>query len=335
MKKYRVSHSARDLHSTCSYRWKLHYVDRIRSIFLDSPLFFGAALDEAFSRLLLEKKLELTEKEQDLKDKTPEEIFDDKFAHTDYNDQWIYIPEYEFCRYSKSDYTANLLTKEDVTKWEANTGFTNAFKFYDDTLAKLSRKEEIPSKYMIAYNYIIWLSLRRKGHVLIKAYKDIILPQIKVVHTIQEAIDLPNESGDSISGLIDFTCEFVDTPGVVYICDNKTSSKAYKYSDLKDSDQLATYCEAKGNYNAAYVVVEKTLYKKHPIVHTQILKGSIEPEQVEKTFDKFENMINNVHEEVFEKNFDSKCFFFGKKCFAYDFCRNGSMKNLIVKKETT
>jgi hypothetical protein len=335
MKKYRVSHSARQLHETCSYRWKLHYVDKLRSVFLDSPLFLGKALDEAFSRLLLEKKKELTEAETNLMDKTAEFIFDDHFTHTDYNDQWIYIPDHEFCRYSKSDYDATLLRQEDIDRWEDHTGFDQHVAFYNDCLAKIARKEEMPTDYTRAYNMLVWLSLRRKGHLLLEAYKNTILPQIKEVFSLQEQITLPNETGDSISGLIDFTCEFVDDPGVTYIVDNKTASKAYKFSDLKESDQLATYCEYKNNYNAAYVVIEKTIYKKHPKIHTQILKGNIEPEQVEKTFDKFENMINNIHEEVFEKNFDSKCFFFGRACAYFSHCRNGSMKNLVVKKETT
>ena len=329
-KTYRISHSAKSTYEQCSYKWKLHYVDKIRSVYLDSPLTFGKALDEAFSRLLLEKKVDLTDKEKILLEKTPEEVFDDSFRHLDYNDQWIHLPDYIYARYSKSDYDQSILTKEDIREWESNTDLTNHVKFYTEQVVLKDRED----KDQIAYNYLVWLSLRRKGLMLIEAYKNVIMPQIKQVFTIQEEITLPNSSGDSITGLIDFTCEFVDDPGVVYICDNKTASKAYKYEDLSNSEQLATYCEAKGNYNAAYVVVEKTIYKNHPRIRTQILKGKIEPKIVEKTFDNFENMINNIHEGEFTKNFESKCFFFGKPCFAYNFCRNGSMKGLVQKKDT-
>jgi hypothetical protein len=53
----RLSHSAVEMLKQCSFKYKLHYIDRMRSKRVSSALVFGVALDEALNALLESKSL--------------------------------------------------------------------------------------------------------------------------------------------------------------------------------------------------------------------------------------------------------------------------------------
>ena len=79
----------------------------------------------------------------------------------------------------------------------------------------------------VFYNYANWISLVRKGVMMIEEYKRTILPQIDEVISIQKKVDLPNADGDNIIGFIDFTGK-LKGEDFVRTCDNKTSGRKYK-----------------------------------------------------------------------------------------------------------
>ena len=70
----RLSNSSVEKYEQCGEKWRLHYKEKIRADFAPSPLFYGSALDEAFNRLLLVKKKELTEDESIMMKSTAYEI---------------------------------------------------------------------------------------------------------------------------------------------------------------------------------------------------------------------------------------------------------------------
>jgi hypothetical protein len=70
----KISYSALSTLNQCSEKYRLHYIERLRSPRLYSALFFGNALDAGFSRILLEKKKERTEIELALLEKTEEAL---------------------------------------------------------------------------------------------------------------------------------------------------------------------------------------------------------------------------------------------------------------------
>lgn len=323
----RLSHSAKDKLNFCGALYRNHYIDRVRSLELGSPLFFGSALDDAFGCLLLEKKKELTEEEKTQVKKGPLTLFLEGMQTTNFNGEDLDISMYQHCSYFKSDYDSRFLDiiTEKVTE---RFGEYDLEPFMEHAL---SRNVKLNEEETAVKNYVCWLSLIEKGKLMIDAYKEEVLPQIEEVIAVQKKIELPNDNGDVIVGYIDFIGTFVDEPGEVYIIDNKTSSRAYKKDSVQTSEQLATYCEHEGVTKAAYIVVEKNLRKRIPVKIT-IIKDTIPEKQFDETLDLYAESLYNITEGNFEKNYDSGCFLFGRKCQYYDYCRSdGQITKGLVK----
>jgi hypothetical protein len=325
----RLSHSSKDMYLSCPKKWKFKYIDKFRSPRISSPLFFGNALDEAFSRLLLEKKKVLTPEETVLLSKTAEEVFYDNMLEIQHNRQTVSLPKNVNCDYYTSDFEPLLLS---TTQLELLSEFApdieNFIEFHTDCKAYFKAKKKLHSNDMQVYNYMSWLSMVDKGYLMVEAYRTEIMPQIHEVYDIQKTITITNEYGDSITGKIDFTASFVDEPDQKYICDNKTSKELYKEDSVLLSDQLATYCEAEGTRHAAYVVIGKKVYKRTPHIHTQVIRNIIPEQTFVNTFDNFEKICYSIDAGKFEKNEDN-CYAFGRPCEYIKYCKYGKFDGLI------
>ncbi len=331
----KLSHSAREMLNQCSEKYRLHYLERLRSPRLYSALFFGNALDAGFSRILLEKKKERTEIELALLEKTEEAIFLENMHEFKLNAVSQKLPMNELCEYYQSDFSPEFLPQMEQSLHKFTTGkydfltISDYSFFFDDCKEVLKAKKKLSKDDKVLYNYMCWLSLCEKGKLMLKAYREQVFPHIHELYALQKPVSIVNASGDSISGAIDFIASFIDRPNRKYICDNKSSSKAYKANAVLESDQLATYCEAEGMNFAAYVVVQKELFKKAPIIRTQIIKSEIKEQQLQNTFDKFEEAVYTIEEKRFSQNRDA-CFAYGKKCPYFDICRGKDDPELQV-----
>lgn len=325
----KLSHSARNTYIQCGEKYRLHYKERLRGSKIYSSLFFGSALDEAFSRLLLDKKLVKTEEEEKLLQFTPEELFLKNMEQVKHNGKIEKLSDNVNCDYYTSDYEETLLTEQVLQKLnEYAPDVSDIPNFMAEAKAVIKAKKKLSEDDQKLYNYVTWLTMVEKGLLMIEAYREQVMPQIFEVYSIQERVTLPNEDGDELTGLIDFTGSFVDEPGTMYICDNKTSSKPYKATETAESDQLATYCEYKGTNKAAYVVVEKKLYKKGDRIRTQVIRDLIPEETFSRTFTEYEQVLYSINTGVFEKNFKS-CFDFGRLCHFYRLCKHNKKDGLI------
>jgi hypothetical protein len=261
----KLSYTAMSTYKLCSEKWRLHYEERLREDRISSPLIFGSALDEAFGRLLLDKKKLLTQKEEELKKLTAEEVFLREFNTTTIN-----LKQYETKTCSKIDYYKSDLLHPDLE----------------------------PSQKMYYY------SLRAKGLMLIQAYREEVLPHIHEVYAIQKPI-LLKEGDDAVRGFIDFIASFTDDPETPYVIDNKTSSRPYPDNAVETSEQLAIYCENEGIDHAAYIVVEKKLRKRVPRIRINILRDVLKEKLYNKTFDELTEVYYGIKQRVFTKNYDS------------------------------
>ena len=330
----RLSHSAIEKYNTCSEMYKLHYLDRIRPTTVTSALFFGGCIDEALNVSLLKKKKSLTEEEQELVKQNPFDIFDKYFTTQRINGEDVLVGKSKRVKYFKSDFQEDILHAEDIKNIVEyskeldliSVNSVSYLKFYDECSQLLRAKQSLVGDELLLYNYISWNSLRRKGHMLIDQYTNEIIPQIEEVHSIQRKVELPDEEGNLLTGIIDIDATLVDKGR--FIIDNKTSSRPYKEVDLTESQQLSIYTEYADTNKAAYIVMIKKLRKKEPRVKIQLLTGIIPEETYEKVFDKISDTLYNIKEEKFEKNYDS-CFQYGNKCPYYDLCRKGNMTNLV------
>lgn len=322
-----VSYSALECFDQCSEKYRLRYEERLSSEKISSPLFFGTAIDAAVELLLLKKKVNLTEKELDLL--LNEDAYS-MFDKTMREQNGILLERNPLCDYFYSDFDANLLLPEDfkaLTK--AYPSITDWEEFFAYCKRYIKTHGELKPGSKIAFNNLCWLSLYRKGEMMLKAYERDILPEIAEVFDIQKEIELINDSGDKLRGKIDFIASFKDDPTVRYLVDNKTSSEAYKSDSVANSIQLAIYCEAEACDRAAYAVMEKKMRLKEPKARTQLIKDSVPDEHRQKVFDKVENQLNNISQRKFHKKESPKeCVFFGRPCEFFNLCWHGKEDGL-------
>lgn len=331
----KLSHSASQKYQECSEKWRLHYREKLRSTRLASPLFFGSALDDALGRICLEKKKELTDAEKLLMNSDEFETFDSSFSRVYSNGNYLEIAQSPLADYFASDYTLELLEDGD---FENIFVYGNSLDFeidsseavdlfIEETKQMLKNKVKLDENTQRLRNYIIWLSLRRKGHLMLKEYRVQILPLIHEVFAIQDQVSLP-DSEDEFIGYIDLICSFKDEENVKYVVDHKTSSRPYKQDSVLESDQLAAYSEYAEIDKCAFIVLNKKIYKREPIIKMQVIKDVMPNEKVDETFDKISEVLYNIKAENFEQNFDA-CFSYGRKCDYYNYCREKSLKNLV------
>ena len=368
----RLSHSAMEKYKTCPAQYKLHYRDRIRSEKIGSALLFGSALDEALNRLLA-SKMSNPPKEIDnipYKEYATDDLerlkqgFDYFFGNQRINKELINVQTSHYIEYFGSDFDPYVLSDSELDSLRtfiSNAGYEeeDPIALYNEISANIKAKQEIAQTDQSYYNYCSWLSLKRKGHLMLEHYKEEILLQIKDVRSVQRAVELPNEAGDTITGYIDFEAVLEGSEDVLTI-DNKTSSSRYKVEDINDKGQLLIYDEFTQNGKAAYIVLlKKMAYHKEltcqkcgkmttrsvkkcpeggtgknrcngeldlvriPYIKHQILVDSINEEKKDLHFDEICGILEGIENEEFPQiREDNNCFQWGRKCVYYDYCRS-------------
>ena len=295
----------------CSEKWRLHYKERIRSTYLTSSLFFGGALDQAFSRLLLDKKKILTEAEQKIIQRSAEEIFIYSLENVELNGKKVSTENYDKVNYFKIDFDETLFELDEI----------------DPSLPELIGKKGLKGEELKLHNDYMLESLRRKGLLMIEAYRKEVIPLLEEVISLQEPVRLPNDTNDCIIGFIDFRAIFKDEPGVIYTIDNKTASANYKQQQLDESPQLGIYSEFTGDKKVAYVVINKKLLKKAPRVKVQILRGEVKEQVKTQVFEEAEFVLEGIKNEQFKC---AECkFSFGQMCVYNKLRKFGSMEGLV------
>ena len=147
-----------------------------------------------------------------------------------------------------------------------------------------------------------WKSLEAKGHLIIEAYAEQILPKLEKVILVQHEISLVNELGDALIGVVDLVAQI---GGKVYILDNKTSSVKYSEDAASISQQLGTYFEAlKDEYKldgVGFIVIPKNVRKKkEPRVPIEIKLGNVSDQVMEETFQMYETVLDGIKAGRFE-----------------------------------
>lgn len=234
----KLSNTSINRYLTCPRSYKLRYVDNLVTESKGSPLFFGSALDDALNVLLKPKD----------GDPSAEEVFLTKW-NKQADNQYILVDlmENENINFSQSDFDADLLQKEDwavAYRRIKELGLDESLgpiKIRDIILNRKKQLgwEELTLSEKKYYNLLAWLSLKRKGLILIAAYKEKVLPRIKEVIDVQKYVTLDNGTGDTIRGYVDLIVRWEDDS--IVVLDNKTSSMKYEEDSVINSQQLALY----------------------------------------------------------------------------------------------
>ena len=229
----KLSHSSLQRYQTCPTSYKLHYIDRIVNKYKSGALYFGSAIDEALNCLLSAEQRHLAKQK-----------FNEKWEkQLDNSKTLIDISKDENVVYSNSDFDKDLLTQEDLNEIEKFIEITMPTDEHPlDLYAGLKDKKTIrnlTSKETQFFNYMNWLCLKRKGHLMLDYYEKSIIPNIKEVICIQKNIEYTTETGETLTAYIDVIVKWKD--GSIVIIDNKTSSIDYELDSVKKSQQLALY----------------------------------------------------------------------------------------------
>lgn len=201
-------------------------------------------------------------------------------------------------KYSKADMDTSVLTSGDLLKSSADPS--------------------IP---------VANLCLLRKGHMILDAYAEQVLPRLEKVILVQHDIDLENELGDKLVGIIDLVAQI---DGKIYILDNKTSSVKYAADAAQLSQQLGTYYEAlKDEYKidgVGFIVIPKNMRKKkEPKVPIEIHLGQVDDKVITTTFEMYDNVLDGIKNGRFHctRNEQNGCCSSPWGCSYKTFCESG------------
>jgi hypothetical protein len=258
----RSSYSQNNTYKKCSEHWNKKYVEKWESPVMGASLFFGTAIDNAVTALLRGKENFI-------------EIFTcDWLSQQGFSNKTIQIFDNPEIVYSHFDFDASILTDFDHTQlwnWADELDLEDLGHSGVDIYKNVAKIKKNPYKHttkdqLTYFNRACWLSLLRKGELLLTAFKEQFYPKIKKVHATQMPSHLRSGDGeDSMMGFLDMILEIegYDKP---IIFDLKTAAKPYTDEQLKHSDQLTLYSAMKGQeYNTnlvGYVVLCKDIPKE-------------------------------------------------------------------------
>lgn len=231
-----LSHSARQKYDTCPKMYQLHYIEKIRPVGTTSALTFGSAIDKACENYVLERNRD--------------------HAINIFKHDWNVVKEQDYTEieYHANDFDHELLLQSDNEYIVQDTVFTSV----SDLVKAGEDKERIA--------YARWISLYRKGLILVTAFFDWIDENVEEVLGAQVPIELEDEEGNKVPGLADFVIKVYgyDKPILV---DLKTSARFYDRNSVKESEQLGLYFFYLKNAKypdmerAAYLVLNKQIKK--------------------------------------------------------------------------
>lgn len=216
-----LSHSKVEKYNQCPTAYKLHYIDRIRPTTQTSALYFGSAMGLVLNALCLRKKPELTKEEaEEVKlGENPMEYFDELISEIEINGNTEPLPKSPNIRYYRKDYAPEILEKSDLEQIEEYAGEIGLMlgdrpaKFEDFIDEYLSH--QIDDSDIVSFmNFQFYLSLRRKGRLMIDEFMENFFHKIIEVHSIEREIkiDLSLETDpeftDYLIGYIDMECSY-------------------------------------------------------------------------------------------------------------------------------
>jgi hypothetical protein len=260
-KPIKISHSRINEYISCSQRYKYKYVDKLQPISKNASLFFGSAIDLAIQSYLKDPQSDYMK------------VFETnwKRGHNS-NNRWIWLYNSLEIDYSYRDYDPDLLTKEDEIKAndalkELNPGYTGTFQDYMEEVTNNKKQRayrHFSDNEKRYFNRLSWLSMNRKGQLMIKAFIDDIAPKIDKVLMVQKRIDLKSNNGDALTGYVDMVLDIKEMGTIIF--DLKTASMPYENLETMISQQLGIYAAVLGpeinSYKVGYIVLLKNIKKE-------------------------------------------------------------------------
>jgi len=346
-----LSHSARGKYEACGKMYKLHYIDRLRPVGLNSTLLFGTAIDEAAEEYLKTKNRELARRK-----------FKDMWHEQEQDGTRIEISTSPLVEFSANDTDIELIPElyhESIIK---DTVFANLSDLVKDGTDKERLRQ------------VAWYSMFGKGRLMLKAFMDWVDENVEEVLGTQLPIELEDEDGNKVPGKADFVMKVhgYDKPILV---DLKTSARYYDRNSVKESEQLGLYyfylkqTSFPDMERAAYLVLSKQIKKNrtktclkcgtvttgrektcsvgekklrcngefsvdiHPEAVVQYIHDEIPEDFISATIDKFNYSVGKIKDGEFEPCLNVCENYYGRKCPFYSYCHNNEDMTGLIKKE--
>lgn len=257
----RSSYSQNNTYKKCPSHWAWKYIHKLQSPVEGASLYFGSAVDDAVMAMLKGQTDYIN-------------LFKNKwYATTDFKNNPIPVFDNPNITYSYNDFDPYVLKDKDheqLIDWAMELGVealgADGVEIYK-AIAKLKKNpyKHATTNQLGYFNRASWLSMKRKGEVLITSFKEQFYPKITKVHATQIPGFIKDENtGDMIQGFLDMIVE-VEGYDKPIIIDLKTSANPYTEAQLDHSDQLTLYAAMKGKeYNTdlvGYVVLCKNIPK--------------------------------------------------------------------------
>ncbi len=298
-------------------KFLLKYILKYREKTIGSALVFGNAIDKGLNILLTTKNVQVAE-----------EYAIEELTRYKLNGEVLELNNTDKVIYSNSDIDLDLLEESQALG-------------YEPVLAELleaKRNEGLDPEQQRIFNQIANLCLKEKARMIIKAYNEQIMPNIKEVLFVQQPFTITNDINDEFIGFIDLKCVWDDgtIKGIVRF-DNKTTSKKYEDNSVAESGQLATY-DVADDYSADYsgfIAIHKKIRKnKEPRVRIQVIIDNVSQETIDKTFEDYDRVNMLVKRGEFPANCEScKINKYNQRCQYYDICFHNDYSNVIIKKD--
>lgn len=255
---FRTSYSQNNTYINCPKYWHMNYIEKWEGSIEGASLYYGSAMDAAVTAML--------EKKTDWLD-----IFYDKWNRAYSFGTATQVFDNPNIVFSNKDFDEYVLEPADMAilqGWAAKLGVTSdPVDLYKDISSRKKNPYKTVSTDELQYfNRASWLSMKKKGKLLLEAFHTDFYPKIKkVVSTQQRGSITDNNTGDSIVGYIDMVLE-IDGYSKPIIFDLKTAAQPYKQEDIDLTQQLTLYSAMKGaDYNTnlvGYVVLCKNIPKE-------------------------------------------------------------------------
>lgn len=293
------------------------YIAKYREKTTSSALVFGSAVDKGLNILLLTGHAQ-----------EAEEYAVDELKTFKLNGEVLDLSKTDKIIYSNGDIDVSLLPEDEQ----------NSAEIFVEELLAIKRNVGLSTEEQATFNEIANRCLQEKARLIIRAYNEQIMPNIKEVLYVQHPFTITNDDKDEFIGYIDLKCKWDDgnIKGIVRF-DNKTTSKKYEDNSVAESGQLATY-DVADDYSADYsgfIAIHKKIRKsKEPRVRIQVIIDNVSQETIDKTFDDYDRVNMLVKRGEFPANCDScKINKYNQRCPYYNICFHNNYKDVIIKKE--
>lgn len=258
----RTSYSQNNTYIKCPKHWYWKYVEKLDADFEGASTHFGTAVDKAVMAMLQGNKNYMT-------------VFSDSwFSTITRKKEYYQIFDNSYIIFSHADFDKDVLKDEDLdamNKWKEELGLTKETdpvkQFNTVQKNKKNPYKKQPLNELKYFNRCSWLSLKRKGELLLELFERDFLPKVKKVHSVQKFYNVKDPTtGDMIMGTLDFAVDLEGYEKPV-IVDLKTAAKPYSQEDIELSEQLPIYLAlSRGKFDwetdlVGYVVLVKRIGK--------------------------------------------------------------------------